>query len=584
MCGFTNIDGYAFCLGLNSLMDFFKVRPELQGLIGSVAYLIRGAIFRPNHVTSMTSGSSLGICPLGELIDMYHTHKATRRHDKVYALLGMSSDDLSKTGLLPNYGLPWEKLLEQLTKFLLHKDVRVETWGNKEMAVIKSKGCVLGKVLTKRNSALDNKQKVEIKFMNTPGQLDNIREWSTHWTLQNSAKPIQKGDLICILQGTSKPTIIRSYKDYFAVILITVIPENIQTGAGNIGWPELLRLIKHSNRDFLLLWDWENTMEELEYKRLYERSMEEHVRLPESLKTESEKTESERYLDESTRIWDVALILGDSGEYKMAEQRLREAIKGYEIVFREEDSHMLKCQYGLTPLSWAAGNGYDAIVDFLLTKDGVNPDLADSQYGRTPLSWAAENGHKVIVKQLLETDKVDVDVKDSKCGRTPLSWAAQNGHEAIVKLLLETRKVDINVKDSQYGQTPLLWAARNGHKVIVKQLLETNNVDVDVKDSQRGGTPLLWAAVNGHEEIVKLLLETSKVNIDAKDGEYERTPLSWAAGKGHKAIVKLLLETHNVDVNTKANASLRSLTPSKFAKLNGHEEVAQLLQQYIKHS
>jgi hypothetical protein len=25
-------------------------------------------------------------------VDMYHTHKATERHDKVYALLGMSSD------------------------------------------------------------------------------------------------------------------------------------------------------------------------------------------------------------------------------------------------------------------------------------------------------------------------------------------------------------------------------------------------------------------------------------------------------------------------------------------------------------
>ena len=77
---------------------------------------------------------------------MYHTHKATKRHDKVYALLGMSSDDLSKAGLLPNYGLPWKELLQRLAKFLLYEKVSVETWGDKEMAVIKSKGCVLGKV------------------------------------------------------------------------------------------------------------------------------------------------------------------------------------------------------------------------------------------------------------------------------------------------------------------------------------------------------------------------------------------------------------------------------------------------------
>ena len=97
------IDGYAFCLGLDLLKDFYEAHPDLQGLIGSVTYLIRGAIFRPNYATSTPGGFSLDICPLGELIDMYHTHKATKRHDKVYALLGMSSDDPSEAGLQPDY-------------------------------------------------------------------------------------------------------------------------------------------------------------------------------------------------------------------------------------------------------------------------------------------------------------------------------------------------------------------------------------------------------------------------------------------------------------------------------------------------
>jgi hypothetical protein len=48
-------------------------------------------------------------------------------------------------------------------------------------------------------------------------------------------------------------------------------------------------------------------------------------------------------------------------EYKEAEEKLREAIKGYEIVIREEHPRTLKSQYGLTPLSWAAGNGYDTV-------------------------------------------------------------------------------------------------------------------------------------------------------------------------------------------------------------------------------
>ena len=46
---------------------------------------------------------SLDICPLGELIDIYHTYKATNRHNKIYALLGISLDNLSAAGLSPNY-------------------------------------------------------------------------------------------------------------------------------------------------------------------------------------------------------------------------------------------------------------------------------------------------------------------------------------------------------------------------------------------------------------------------------------------------------------------------------------------------
>lgn len=48
----------------------------------------------------------LDICSLGQLVDMYYAHKATKRHDKIYALRGMCSDDLSTARLEPNYDLP----------------------------------------------------------------------------------------------------------------------------------------------------------------------------------------------------------------------------------------------------------------------------------------------------------------------------------------------------------------------------------------------------------------------------------------------------------------------------------------------
>jgi hypothetical protein len=165
------IDGYAFCLGVDLLKRYYEARPDLQSLIRSVTYLIKGAIFRPKYATSGSGRSSLDICPLGELIDRYHTHEATKRHDKVYALLGMSSDDLKDADLLLGYGVLWEDLLQRLAKFLLGEKVSVETWPDMEIAVIKSKGRILGKVsLEKSGITWEDGHDVDIIFQNTLAQ------------------------------------------------------------------------------------------------------------------------------------------------------------------------------------------------------------------------------------------------------------------------------------------------------------------------------------------------------------------------------------------------------------------------------
>ncbi|KAI9868225.1 MAG: hypothetical protein M1813_006970 [Trichoglossum hirsutum] len=199
--------------------------------------------------------------------------------------------------------------------------------------------------------------------------------------------------------------------------------------------------------------------------------------------------------------------------------------------------------YGQTPLSWAAGKGYDSVVKLLL-ENGAKLESKDSSYRQTPLSWAAGKGHdSVVPRKLLLENNAELESKDSSYGQTPLSWAAGKGHDSVVKLLLENG-AKLESKDSSYGQTPLSWAAGKGHdSVVPRKLLLENGAELESKDSSYGQTPLSWAAGKGHDSAVprKLLLEND-AELESKDSSYGQTPLSWAAGKEHDSVVKLLLE------------------------------------------
>ncbi|GMG46764.1 unnamed protein product [Aspergillus oryzae var. brunneus] len=133
MCGYFKINGITFVLGLTGLNLSYKgdAYSGLENIIRSITYLMRGAISRPDYVTQPH-----GMLSLGELIDMYHTWGATKKHDKIYALLGMGFDDSIKAALLPNHQLPWNILFERVITSILPGIHSLETWPDREIAVI----------------------------------------------------------------------------------------------------------------------------------------------------------------------------------------------------------------------------------------------------------------------------------------------------------------------------------------------------------------------------------------------------------------------------------------------------------------
>jgi ankyrin repeat protein len=571
------LDGYTFYLGVT---HFYEAHPVLESSIRPITSLIRDSIFRSNHAISSSDRGSLKIRPLSELIDMFHTHKATDPVDKVYALLGMSSDDPGTAGLLPNYTIPWKELFKDLIKFILGKDISVKTFEDSQRAIIQSKGYILGQVSSVRS---DNRQSVKITSRNAAWDLGG----KTEWTLQESAKSIQERDIICLLYGASKPTIIRLRNDHFAVVVVAATPLN---GSGSFGWPEISQSIKQFVRDFSLVWDWEKPLAKSQDQEEYETLTKIYCQV-----LEFSKAEFGDQLDRATRLWNDIMILDDLGEYKRADERLLEAKSSYVATFRKEHLPSRNSQHCRTLVSFAAGEGHKDIVKLLLEK-GVEADLKDSRSGRGPLSWAAEKGHEGIVILLLENDTVDPDSQDKE-GRTPLSLAAGAGHEVVVKLLLKKR-VDAESECKQ-TRTPLWWAVSQGQGAVVKLLLE-NGVDADWKD-WGGMTALSWAAYFGHVAVVKLLLDQG-VDTDTKDNA-GRTPLMWAIGfkhetvvkvllenlekrvgaqklllwaaeNGYKVIVTLLLENNNVDPDSKDE---KGRTPLSWAAEKEHEDIVTLL-------
>jgi len=590
-CGLDEIEGHAFCLGLNQLQLSFEACPDLERLVRSATYLMRDAPLRPrashrlgrNHVGRF----SLDIRPLGELLDIFHSRKATRLHDKVYALVGMGSDDPVAAGLLIDYAAPWIDVFRSLVQFLFSDGALADTNEERELALVETRGRVVGFVSSVQiNKIWADRWDVDIVW--------NLNHEKSSMVLPASAKPIHPGDTVCILDsGHLRLTFVRVHEDYCSVIRIAV-----PTPA------DMLRVLATDTRprhEFLLAWDWVSTPypppNEEDNRGYFADSILPLFPPHGDFRGGARMNEGIRQL----KVWNI-LLARDGEQSPAAKQSLPRLIQTCERYFSPagqrpndlEQAEMLRCQIlglGINQkqllFEVAVEGGHFLTTELLLRHGQIDTD-ATAEKGMIPLVSAASRGHTNIVRLLLDTGNAK--------GETALFQACERNLPGAVRLLLNTKLVNPNAQDEK-GRTPLRIALRHACRVVADILVDDVRIDVAaawvqaVHDDNRamaeyllrtskvdpkcrtdsGQTPLMWAAKMGYPDIASNL--PLMAYLDARDHK-GRTALMIAATSGNLDFTNWLVGSLGADTGIRDNDAKSALM---FAAMHGRLNIAQLL-------
>ncbi|KAK1751065.1 heterokaryon incompatibility protein-domain-containing protein [Echria macrotheca] len=414
-CGHSEIDGYAFCVGLTVFDLSYDESPELQGLIPPITYLIQGATFRRGQqIKQHNSGFSLGIRPLCELVDMYHGRQSTVRLDKFYALLGMSSD--SPVNFMANYQIPWKDIFQVYIQSCFSNQMSVVTWNELNVAVIRGKALVLAYVgSVERDVTHGDLQRLEFRWRDEvwkSGEKWDSTSYVKKHSLAISAKPVQEGDILCLLQGATTPTIVRRLDSCMAVIVLAAsLPFLSSTG----NWPECFRSCSSGRvrpAECALVWDLDASHRD--------PSVSEYGRFLSGLGDVEQQPQTNT--DRAITLWNLAAFTHGMGKYRTATGLLRQAVR----LYSQEQKSM---DLGSTPLPLAS-----TANEVLTALDCFVGARLDSR--RSWLRWAARTGNELVTKLLLEAG-ADTEGGEDDIAHTPLFYAVCHGHSGVVRLLLQ---------------------------------------------------------------------------------------------------------------------------------------------------
>ncbi|MDR2793722.1 MAG: ankyrin repeat domain-containing protein [Treponema sp.] len=206
---------------------------------------------------------------------------------------------------------------------------------------------------------------------------------------------------------------------------------------------------------------------------------------------------------------------------------------------------------GITPLHYAARQGYTGLIAYLLDRDA---DVGmKTAAGSTPLHEAAMNGH-IAGMEMLIAKGADVNAQDAK-GNSIMHIAIPAGvHQQALSLLL-AHDANPNLRD-EHGESPLhIVITLNADNAIVRLLLE-GGADASIR-SIEGKTPLYLAVEENKPAYIPLLLDY-KSDIFAGDNA-GLTPFEKVL-TGNAAMLPLLITPETVMQSDGAGNTILHIT------------------------
>ncbi len=211
-------------------------------------------------------------------------------------------------------------------------------------------------------------------------------------------------------------------------------------------------------------------------------------------------------------------------------------------------NYSLRVGDGITPLHYAARQGYTGLTAFLLDRGAdVN---AKTAAGSTPLHEAAMSGSLSCMEMLIEAG-ADVNAQDAT-GNSILHIAVPaESHARTVEILL-AGGANPNLRD-EYGDSPLHIIISLGRDPAILQALLSGGADASIR-SIDGKTPLYLAVEDGKTAYITPLLASGS-DIFAADNTGV-TPFAMALSRPHELLPLLITETSILQSDGAGNTML----------------------------